>query len=146
MICIFYCLIWFLVRFMWLTVGYHVLCHIFGLDSFTVKNIHAVKKCFNGPEACFGLSAIHWWLGGGRTLRLVHWSGSEFSGKKKLRARTLWQTGKLGFNALSMSSKHIIPGKFSRWARLISCNLWHNGAVKSMNSFCVCMLNLSMFN
>lgn len=82
MICIFYCLIWFLVRFMWLTVGYHILCHIFGLDSFTVKNIHAVKKCFNGPEACFGLSAIHWWLGGGRTLRLVHWSGSEFSGKK----------------------------------------------------------------
>lgn len=33
---------------------------------------------------------------------------------KKIRARTLWQTGKLGFNALSMSSKHIIPGKSSR--------------------------------
>lgn len=81
MICIFYCLIWFLVRFMWLTVGYHVLCHIFGLDSFIVKNI-SVKKCFDGHEACFGLSAIHWWLGGGRILRLVPWSGSEFSGKK----------------------------------------------------------------
>lgn len=28
----------------------------------------------------------------------------------------------------------------------VNCNLWHNGVVKSMNSFCVCMSNLSMLN
>lgn len=123
----------------------------FGLDSLTVKNISEKKNSFMVMKPVLGCRQPLgvFFKGGGVVERCVIWivgQGPSFLIRKlrdklcgKLAVRDL-----MHYRWVPYTSALASPVDERDWS--VNCNLWHNGVVKSMNSFCVCMSNLSMLN